>query len=97
MSAGGKPIADADDLFDALGGLEPPFELGIVRGAEERTVTVARRRPVAKRRSARPATRDRVRRVAAVVGGAGGRGSIALVDRIVGWYRVASSPEPSSR
>jgi S1-C subfamily serine protease len=41
VSAGGKPIADADDLFDALGGLEPPFELGIVRGAEERTVTVA--------------------------------------------------------
>lgn len=41
VSAGGKPIADADDLFDALGGLEPPFELGIVRGAEERTLTVA--------------------------------------------------------
>ena len=41
VSAGGKPIADADDLFDALGGLEPPFEIGIVRGAEERTVTVA--------------------------------------------------------
>ena len=41
VSAGGKPIGDADDLFDALGGLEPPFELGIVRGAEERTVTVA--------------------------------------------------------
>ena len=28
VSAGGKPIADADDLFEALGGLEPPFELG---------------------------------------------------------------------
>ena len=40
VSAGGKPIRDADDLFDALGGLEPPFELGIVRGAEERTVKV---------------------------------------------------------
>ncbi|HUP54561.1 MAG TPA: PDZ domain-containing protein, partial [Methylomirabilota bacterium] len=41
VSAGGKPIADADDLFDALGGLKPPFELRVVRGAEERTVTVA--------------------------------------------------------
>ena len=41
VSAGGRAIADADDLFDALGGLEPPFELGIVRGAEERTVNVA--------------------------------------------------------
>ena len=42
VSAGGKPIGDADDLFDALGGLEPPFELAIVRGAEERTVTRGR-------------------------------------------------------
>ena len=41
VSAGGKPIRDADDLFDALGGLKPPFEVGIVRGADERTVTVA--------------------------------------------------------
>jgi hypothetical protein len=41
VSAGGKPIRDADDLFDALGSLEPPFELAIVRGAEERTVSVA--------------------------------------------------------
>ena len=40
VSAGGKPIRDADDLFDALGGLEPPFEVGVVRGAEERTVKV---------------------------------------------------------
>jgi len=40
VSAGGSPIGDADDLFDALGGLKPPFELGIVRGAEERTVSV---------------------------------------------------------
>ena len=40
VSAAGKPIRDADDLFEALGGLEPPFEVGIVRGAEERTVTV---------------------------------------------------------
>jgi serine protease Do len=40
VSAGGAPIGDADDLFDALGTLKPPFELGIVRGAEERTVSV---------------------------------------------------------
>ena len=40
VSAGGRPIADADDLHDALSALEHPFELGIVRGAEDRTVTV---------------------------------------------------------
>jgi len=41
VSAGGKPIADGDDLFDALGTLTPPFELGLVRGSDERTVTVS--------------------------------------------------------
>lgn len=40
VSAGGRPIADGDDLFDALGALNAPFELGLVRGAEERAVTV---------------------------------------------------------
>ena len=40
VSAGGAPIRDADDLHDALAALELPFELGIVRGAEERTVAV---------------------------------------------------------
>lgn len=40
VSAGGNPIADADDLHDALGTLTQPFELGLVRGAEERTVTI---------------------------------------------------------
>jgi serine protease Do len=40
VSAGGTPIGDADDLHAALGTLKAPFELGLVRGAEERTVTV---------------------------------------------------------
>ena len=40
VSAGGKAIADADDLFEALGTLKVPFELVLVRGTEERTVTV---------------------------------------------------------
>lgn len=40
VSAGGRPIADADDLHEALGALEHPFEIGLVRGAEDRTVTV---------------------------------------------------------
>ena len=40
VSAGGRDITDADDLFDALGALSQPFEVGIVRGAEERTVSV---------------------------------------------------------
>lgn len=40
VSAGGRPIADADDLQDALGALERPFEIAVVRGADERTLTV---------------------------------------------------------
>lgn len=40
VSAGGRPVADADDLHDALGALDLPFELGLVRGAEDRSVTV---------------------------------------------------------
>lgn len=40
VSAGDRAIADADDLHDALGALDTPFELGLVRGAVELTVTV---------------------------------------------------------
>jgi serine protease Do len=40
VSAGGHEITDADDLHEALGTLSEPFDLGVVRGAEERTVTV---------------------------------------------------------
>ena len=39
-AAGGKPISDADDLFEALGTLKRPFDLVLVRGSEERTVSV---------------------------------------------------------
>ena len=45
VSAGGGAIADGDDLFDALGRLSVPFEVGVVRGADERTVTVGGTRP----------------------------------------------------
>lgn len=40
VEAGGRLIADADDLFAALGALELPFDLKLVRGVEERTVRV---------------------------------------------------------
>jgi S1-C subfamily serine protease len=40
VSAGGRAIRDADDLHDALLALEHPFELGIVRGADDLTLTV---------------------------------------------------------
>jgi serine protease Do len=40
VSAGGRPIADADDLFEALGTLKRPFDVVIVRGNDERTVSV---------------------------------------------------------
>ena len=40
VEAGGKPITDADDLHAALGALELPFEVKLVRGTDERTVQV---------------------------------------------------------
>jgi serine protease Do len=40
VEAGGRPLTDADDLFSALTALELPFDLRLVRGAEERTVRV---------------------------------------------------------
>jgi serine protease Do len=40
VAAGGTPLASADELFDALAG-EGPLELRLVRGTDERTVTVA--------------------------------------------------------
>ena len=40
VSAGGKAVSDADDLFEALGTLKAPFDIVLVRGNDERTVTV---------------------------------------------------------
>jgi serine protease Do len=40
VSAGGRDIRDADDLQDALGALELPYQLVVVRGADELTLTV---------------------------------------------------------
>ena len=40
VEAGGRPITDADDLFAALAALEVPFDLKLLRGAEERTVRI---------------------------------------------------------
>lgn len=40
VEAGGRPLADADDLFAALGALDLPFELKLVRGVEEHTVRI---------------------------------------------------------
>ena len=51
VSAGGSPVSDGDDLFDALGRLSAPFELGVVRGADERTVTIGEAGATAKGRT----------------------------------------------
>ncbi len=40
VSAGGTPVADGDDLYTALGAVTPPYDVQLVRGAEERTVTI---------------------------------------------------------
>ena len=43
MAAAGKPVASADDLFEAMGsvGGKDALQLTLLRGAEERTVTIA--------------------------------------------------------
>jgi S1-C subfamily serine protease len=45
VSAGGSAIADADDLQDALDTLKPPFDVVIVRGADEQTLSVSAAKP----------------------------------------------------
>lgn len=45
VSVGGRSVSDGDDLYEALGTLEVPFEIGLVRGAEERTVTAGEAAP----------------------------------------------------
>jgi S1-C subfamily serine protease len=40
VEAGGKAIVDGDDLFAALATVDGAYEVKLVRGAEERTVTV---------------------------------------------------------
>jgi serine protease DegQ len=42
VAAAGKPVASADDLFDAMGSVKAgsPLEVTLLRGAEERTVTI---------------------------------------------------------
>jgi hypothetical protein len=42
VSAGGRTIADADDLQDALGAIEAPYELVVVRGVDELKLSVAK-------------------------------------------------------
>ncbi|MFL5721236.1 MAG: S1C family serine protease [Chloroflexota bacterium] len=45
VDVGGKAVADADDLYAALGSLEPPFAVTLVRGTDERTVEVGGPKP----------------------------------------------------
>jgi serine protease Do len=40
VEAAGKAVEDADELFDALGSASLPFEVRLVRGNDERTVSV---------------------------------------------------------
>jgi serine protease Do len=40
VSAGGRDIRDADDLQDALASLELPYDIVVVRGADEKTLKV---------------------------------------------------------
>jgi serine protease Do len=40
VAVGGRPVADVDDLQDALAAVTLPFELAIVRGADESSLTV---------------------------------------------------------
>jgi serine protease Do len=42
VAAAGRPVASADDLFEAIGSVaaDAPLEVGVIRGTEERTVTI---------------------------------------------------------
>ena len=40
VEAAGRAVTDADELFEALGAASTPFEVKLVRGSEERTVSV---------------------------------------------------------
>jgi serine protease Do len=40
VEAAGKPVTDADELFEALASATAPYQVKIVRGTEERTVSV---------------------------------------------------------
>ena len=40
VEAGGRSIVSTDDLLEALDALEPPFDVKLVRGTDERTVRV---------------------------------------------------------
>ncbi len=40
VSVAGSPVSDPDALLDAISAAKSPFEIGLVRGAEELTVTV---------------------------------------------------------
>ena len=41
VSTGGRWITDADDLQDALASLTPPYDLVVVRGADEKTLSIS--------------------------------------------------------
>jgi serine protease Do len=45
VAAGGRAIVDADDLQDALSASTPPYDVVIVRGAEEKTLKVTGAKP----------------------------------------------------
>jgi S1-C subfamily serine protease len=40
IEVGGRPVADADALVEAVSAATAPYEVRIVRGTEERTVTI---------------------------------------------------------
>ena len=44
VEAAGRPVTDADALFEALAAASVPFEVKVVRGTEERTVSRRRHR-----------------------------------------------------
>ncbi len=40
VSVAGTPVVDPDELLDAIGAAKRPFEIRVVRGADELSVTV---------------------------------------------------------
>jgi S1-C subfamily serine protease len=40
VEVAGKPVTDADDLVEAITGAATPYDVRVLRGNEERTITV---------------------------------------------------------
>ena len=51
VAVAGKPVTDSDELLDAISAAKQPYEILLVRGADEVTVTIGAAKPPARTRA----------------------------------------------